>query len=83
MPANKAKVYIVSIKGEDGRKLYFCRSQSRFIKDGDMVLNEPIGIFSPDLKDAKKYLDKFRAEWTASYFDGAGVECIKSGERLK
>ena len=83
MPKIKNKIFVVSLVAEDGRKLYYVRQKSNLIIEGDMVSNEPIGIFSYDLMDAKKFLDRPDAEWCASYFDGAGVECIKAGERLK
>ena len=76
------KIFVVALISE-GVKLYYVRQQSKLTQEGDMVLNEPIGIFSPDLVDARKYTDKIRAEWTASYFEGAQVEVIASGERLK
>lgn len=83
MPVVKKYVFVVSYVGEDGRILYFVRQQSRIIQEGDMVKNEPLGIFSPNLPDARKFTDRVDAEWTASYFDNARVEKIKQGERLK
>lgn len=83
MPRNKKGVYIVSLIAEDGRKLYYMRQQCQLIEEGGQVLSEPLGVFSYDLIDAKKYIDRSGAEWTASFFDGAGVEFIKEGERLK
>lgn len=78
----KRRVYIVSLTLE-GRKAYYVRQSASFKQEGDHVLSEPMGIFSHDLMDARKFLDRADAEWAASYFDGAGVECIKEGERLK
>ena len=77
------KTFVVSIKTEEGR-LYFVRESSRKIELlGEELLSEPMGIFSHDLKDAKKFETEEQAQNTASYFDGAEVEIIKEGERLK
>ena len=78
----KKCVFVVSLIHE-GKKVYFERQHARIVQEGDLVANEPIGVFTPDLIDAKKFLDRSQAEWCASYFEGAGVECIKEGERLK
>ena len=83
MPRITNKIYVVSFIDTDGRKLYYVRQKSNLIYEGGMVSNEPIGIFSYDLMDGKKFMDKASAEWCASYFEGAGVEVIASGERLK
>ena len=82
MANNKKRVYVVTLH-EGGKKLYFERQHARIVQEGGLVANEPIGVFTPDLIDAKKFLDRSQAEWCASYFEGAGVECIKEGERLK
>ena len=78
----KRKVYVVSIQHE-GNRLYYVRQQSRITHEGGAVLNEPLGIFSPDLLDARKYTDRAQAEWTASYFEESCVEAIASLEKLK
>lgn len=84
MANNKKRVYVVSVKLQEGRKLYFVREEMDTTKAIDIVLmSASKGIFSFDLKDAKKFLDYNQALWTASYFGGAGVESIKEGERLK
>lgn len=82
MANNKKRVYVVTLHERD-KKLYYERQHARIVQEGDLVANEPIGVFTPDLIDAKKFLDRSQAEWCASYFEGAGVESIKEGERLK
>lgn len=83
MPVISKCVYVVSCIGEDGRILYYVRQKSSFYEEGNMVVNEPIGIFSTNLADARKFTDRAQAEWTASYFEDARVEMIKQGEKLK
>ena len=82
MPKIKNKIFVVSVV-LDGRKLYFVRSATRPYLEGGQVLSQPEGIFSPDIMDARKFKDPLPAEMCASYFEGAGVEMIASGERLK
>lgn len=77
------RVYVVTIKTNEDR-LYYVRESSRKIEIlGQELLSEPMGIFSHDLKDAKKFETEEQAKNTASYFDNAQVEIIKEGERLK
>ena len=78
----KHKVYVVSIQHE-GNKLYYVKQHSRITHEDGAVLNEPLGIFSHDLLDARKYTDKAQAEWIASYFEEAHIEMISSAEQLK
>lgn len=78
----KHKVYVVSIQYE-GNKLYYVKQHSRITHEDGAVLNEPLGVFSPDLLDARKYTDRAQAEWTASYFEDSCVEAITSLEKLK
>lgn len=49
----------------------------------DKITKEPVGIFSRDLMDAKKFLSKEQAEIWASGYQGARVERITEGEVLK
>ena len=77
------RVFAVSVLLE-GERLYFVRNSSRSIEIiGEQVLSEPVGIFSHDVKDAKKFETKEQAEYCASYFDNSQIEIIKEGERLK
>lgn len=41
------------------------------------------GIFSPDVKDAKKFLDLTMAKIWASGYEDSAIEIIKEGEVLK
>lgn len=82
MPNSKKVVYVVSVVFPDGKKQYYVKTYFKE-PEGFASLSEPFGIFSYNLVDAFKTQDKSRAEWIASYFDNAKVECIKEGERLK
>ena len=67
-----ARCFVVSlIRG--GIKFYYKRE------------DEPkgAGVFSPDLLEAQKFLQRYEADFFASRFEGAGVEVIKTGEVLK
>ena len=70
----KKCVFVVSLI-EAGQKVYFVREEITPI--------EIKGYFSIDLVQAKKFINKEVAEIIASAYKGAGVECIKEGERLK
>ena len=78
MPKIKNVFFVVSIV-QDGRRLYFVRSELK--RESNLCDNE--GIFSSDFAMAKKFKERFWAELTASYFEGAVVERCKSGEKLK
>lgn len=83
MKRNRKRVFVVALV-LDGQKVYFEREECGLIDPKTKVtIREARGYFSPDLKDAVKFLEKFNAEFVASAYDGADVECIKEGERLK
>lgn len=78
------KVYVVAVTIEGGKKLYFVKETHENVEvEGNRLMSVVKGVFSMDVKDAKKYLSKEHAEWTASYFDNASVETITEVERLK
>ena len=78
----KNKIFVVSLIYE-GEKLYFVRSNNKPFLEGNILMSEPEGIFHTDLMKAKKFREKIEAELCASYFEGAGVEVITTGEHLK
>lgn len=83
MANNKKRVYVVTLY-EGDKRLYFEHEERGLIDPHtSTIIRQSKGFFSPDLRDAQKYLDKWRAELVASAYEGAGVECIKEGERLK
>ena len=78
------KVYVVAVTIEGGKKLYFVKETHETVEClGKRLMSVVKGVFSRDVKDAKKYLVKEQAEWTASYFDDASVDTITEVERLK
>ena len=80
---NNKRVYVIVLKF-DGVPCYFMKQEVGMLDPKTHgVLKQPQGFFSADLKDARKFLDKWQAEIVASGYDGADVECIKTGERLK
>ena len=67
-----ARCFVVSlIRG--GIKFYFKRED----------LAKGAGVFSPDLMEAQKFLQKYEADFFAEKYEGARVEIIKTGEVLK
>lgn len=72
---------VVLIRG--GIKLYFKREEVGEIGENGEVIKESRGWFTPDLLEARKFLDKSLAEVLCSGFKGAHIETIKTGEILK
>ena len=73
MPKYKgAKYFIVSLT-RGGLKLYFKRTDEA----------KGAGVFTPDLLEAQKFMQKYEADFFASCYEGAQVEIIKTGEVLK
>ena len=78
-----AKVFIVSLLF-DGVKHYFVRENSGLLsKDGKEVIRQPEGFFTPDVKLAKKFIDRSQAELVSASYIGSKVEVLKEGEKLK
>ena len=67
-----SRCFVVSlIRG--GIKFYYKRED----------LAKGAGVFSPDLLEAQKFLQKYEADFFAEKYEGARVEIIKTGEVLK
>ena len=83
MPKIKNMLYVITIK-INGRVHYFEHEEMGTINPiTEKTIKKPRGFFSTDVKDAKKFHEKWMAEVVASAYKGAHVELIKSGERLK
>ena len=67
-----ARCFVVSLV-RGGIKFYFKRED----------LAKGAGVFSPDLLEAQKFLQKYEADFFAEKYRGAQVETIKTGEVLK
>lgn len=67
-----ARCFVVSLV-RGGIKFYFKRED----------LAKGAGVFSPDLLEAQKFLQKYEADFFAEKYEGARVEIIKTGEVLK
>ena len=67
-----ARCFVVSLV-RGGIKFYYKRED----------LAKGAGVFSPDLLEAQKFLQKYEAEFFADKYAGARVEIIKTGEVLK
>ena len=75
MPKIKNKFFVVTLIFEIEVKMYFVREELQPLGSR--------GIFSRNIAEAHKFRNEFQANWFASGYKGAHVECIKSGERLK
>ena len=82
--SNKKPCCFVVSLSRSGIRLYLVREEAGELdlKTGE-VLKESIGWFSPDLLEAKKFLNKEQAQIVSASYEGAGVETIKTGEVLK
>ena len=79
----KAKVFIISLLF-DGIKHYFVREQAGMLSlDGKEIIKQPEGFFSPDVRHAKKFIDRSQAELVSAAYKGSKVEVLKEGEKLK
>ena len=67
-----ARCFVVSLV-RGGIKFYFKRED----------LAKGAGVFSPDLLEAQKFLQKYEADFFAEKYRVAQVETIKTGEVLK
>lgn len=77
------KVFIISLLF-DGVKHYFVRENMGMLsRDGKEVLKQPEGFFSPDVRHARKFLDRSQAELVSAAYKGSKVEVLKEGEKLK
>ena len=76
------KIYVI-FKFFDTKKLYFKHEQVGIVGKRGEIIREPLGFFVPELVEAKKFKSKKLAEMIASAYEGAGVETIGEGERLK
>lgn len=47
------------------------------------TIREPMGFFCTDVKHARKFGERWQAEAVSAGYEGAHVETIKGGERLK
>lgn len=47
------------------------------------TIRKPTGYFSTDVRDAKKFLERWQAEAVSAGYEGSHVETIKQTERLK
>lgn len=77
----RAVCYVIVLV-RNGIKFYFKREEMGEVGEDGEVLKESRGWFTPDLMDAKKFLDKTQAEIVCSSYVSACVEVIKASEVL-
>ena len=81
-----SKQYFIICLNFDGVVHYFEHERVGSIKglysgykakaDREEILEEPIGYFSPDIKKAKKYIERWQAEIICSGYSGAYIKTI-------
>lgn len=82
MGKGRARCFVVVLV-RNKIKFYFKREEMGEVGENGEILRESRGWFTPDLLEAKKFLDKTQAEIMCSSYEGARVETIKTGEVLK
>ena len=80
----RKKYFVIVWINEEGKKLYFEHEECGLLDDTThAVIREPMGYFSPDVKDAHKFSERWQAEAVSASYSGAHIEKITDGERLK
>ena len=80
----KKKIFVIVWINEEGQRLYFEHEECGLLDPTTKTtIREARGYFSPDVKDARKFGDRWQAEFISSSYSGAHVEKITDGERLK
>ena len=83
MPKIKNRVYVITLKIQ-GVKHYFENEEMGLLDPSThKTIKKPMGYFSPDLKLARKFLERWQAEAVSAGYEGAHVESISTAERLK
>ena len=77
------RVYVITIL-INNKKHYFEHEEVGLLDPSThKTIRKPMGYFCTDLKDARKFLERWQAEAVSASYEGAHVETIKQGERLK
>ena len=80
----KKKYFVIVWINEEGQRLYFERQQLGFLDSTTHeTIREPIGYFSPDVKDAHKFSRRWQAEAVSAMYSESHIERLTDGERLK
>lgn len=74
------KFFIVVWINEKGEKLYFEHEECGLLDTTThKTIKEPQGFFSPDLKDARKFMTRWQAEAVSAGYSNTHIETIKEG----
>ena len=80
----RKKYFVIVWINEEGQRLYFEHEECGLLDPTTKTtIREARGYFSPDVRDARKFGDKWQAEFVSSSYSGAHVERLADGERLK
>ena len=77
------RVYVITVM-INAKKHYFEHEEMGLLDPSThKTIRKPMGYFSTDLKDAKKFVERWQAEAVSAGYDESRVETIKEGEVLK
>ena len=80
----KNKFFVIVWINRKGQKFYFEREECGLLDPTThATIREARGYFSPDVKDARKFGDKWQAEFVSSAYSNTHIERLTDGERLK
>ncbi len=80
----KKKYFVIVWINEEGQRLYFEYEECGLLDPTTKAtIREARGYFSPDIRDARKFGDRWQAEAVSAGYSGAHVERLTDGERLK
>ena len=78
------KFFVIVWINEEGQRLYFEHEESGLLDPTThTTIREARGYFSPDVKDARKFGERWLAEAVSASYSGSHVERLTDGERLK
>lgn len=80
----RKKYFIIVWINEEGQRLYFEREECGLLDPTThATIREARGYFSPDVRDARKFGERWQAEAVSASYSGSYVEKLTDGERLK
>ena len=80
----RKKYFVIVWINEECQRLYFEHEECGLLDPTTKTtIREARGYFSPDIKDARKFGNRWQAEFVSAGYSGTHIETIKEGECLK
>ena len=80
----RKKYFVIVWINEEGQRLYFEREECGLLDPTThTTIREARGYFSPGVRDARKFGERWQAEAVSASYSGSYVEKLTDGERLK